>query len=95
MLKTSKTVAVAVLFLALGGQAYAVSDALILFMTGVAVGAIPWTRNHVLIPPMHKFQRLVRPMHPHDDIEKLERQAEKDQKRREREARKTRTEAQP
>lgn len=64
---------------------YAVPGWLIGFSVGVSVQVVPWTRNHIIMPPLKLAQRTVRPI-PQDKIDKANKKAmklEKDRRRKE------------
>lgn len=67
--------------------AWAVPAWLIGFGVGVTVQIIPWTRNHIILPPLVAAQHAIRPI-PQDRIDRANRRAEKARRRQQRAQRK-------
>jgi hypothetical protein len=55
---------------------YAVPGWLIGFGVGVGVQVVPFTRNHIIMPPLKAIQRTIRPI-PQDKVDAANRKAEK------------------
>lgn len=73
---TSKEVVLTVVLLSATLPALAAPGWLIGFGVGVTIQIIPFTRNHIIMPPLKLAQRTIRPM-PQDKIDKANKKAEK------------------
>lgn len=61
--------------------AFAVPGWLIGFSVGVGVQVVPWTRNHIILPPLRTVQHTIRPI-PQDKIDReMRRSAKREAKR--------------